>query len=133
MRLVFALALAVALGTLLLSGCAAIGGGPDMSVGQLRAMAADKNATAVYSKIMGPWGTGVVVYINLDETKQNGTVTVGTDGTMTATTVNPVKVPVVAPASVALSLDTNGNCVRTVFDASGHPTGSATVDRARCQ
>lgn len=116
----------------LLAGCAAVGGGPDMSVGQLRALAADKNASAVCSKIMGPWGTGIVVSVNLDETRQNGTVTVNPDCTLSVSTVNLPPAPKqVSP--VTLSLTADGNCVRTQYDTSGRAFATATVNKERCQ
>ena len=128
MRLVFALALAVALGT----GCASMYGG--MSAEQISAAAKDKTATVVCSKIVGAGFSADTYVISLDnKVIANGSISVGEKCALTLSNELPVKVPVVAPASVALSLDSNGNCVRTVFDASGRPTGSATVDRARCQ
>jgi len=128
MRLVFALALAVALGT----GCASMYGG--MSAEQINAAAKDKSATAVCSKIIGAGFSAETYVIALDnKVIHNGSVSVGEKCALNVTDEATVKVPVVAPASVALSLDSNGNCVRTVFDAGGHPTGSSTVDRARCQ
>lgn len=52
---------------LMVSGCAAMGGGPNMNVDQLRAIASDKNASVICSTILGPFGTGKVVVVNLDQ------------------------------------------------------------------
>lgn len=81
-----------------LSGCAGISGGPNMNVDQLKAIAADKNASVVCSTIMGPWGTGKVVVVNLDQRViDNGGVTVDSNCLVGITTqkAEPTPKPVV--------------------------------------
>lgn len=88
---------------LLVAGCAGINGGPNMNVDQLKAISADKNASVICTRIMGPWGTGVVVAVNLDQrVVQDGSVT--TDGATCNTTISNtihdkpvVTAPVAAP------------------------------------
>ena len=70
----------------ILSGCAAFQGGPNMDVAQLKAIASDKSATAVCSTISGPWGTGKVVVVNLDQRViSDGTVVLTPDCQVTMT------------------------------------------------
>lgn len=37
------------------------------SAEQIRAMAADRSADAACSKVVGPWGTGTVVWVKVDK------------------------------------------------------------------
>ena len=68
------------------SGCAAFQGGPQMNVDQLKAIASDKSATAVCSSVSGPWGTGKVVVVNLDQRViSDGTVVLTPDCQVTMT------------------------------------------------
>ena len=59
---------------LMLSGCATQS---QMSAEQLRALAMDKNFSAVCSTIIGPYGTGRFVYVNVDRAVvANGAISV---------------------------------------------------------
>ena len=79
---------------LLVTGCAGINGGPNMSVDQLKAVAADKNASVVCSTIMGPWGTGKVVIVTLDQRViDTGGVSVDANCLVGITTAKAVPVP----------------------------------------
>lgn len=87
---------------LVLSGCAAMGGGPNsLTTDQLKALAADKNASAICSNVNGPWGSGRVVSVNVDKSSiTNGTVSVNADCVVSISTSTPVKpepTPVVKP------------------------------------
>lgn len=87
---------------LLVTGCAGINGGPNMSVDQLKAIASDKNASVVCSTIMGPWGTGKVVVVNMDQKViDNGGVNVDANCLVGITNVKaaPAPKPVVTPAA----------------------------------
>lgn len=76
---------------LLLTGCASTGS-QQMSAEQLKAVAADKNFSAVCSTIIGPWGTGKFVFVNVDRTVVvNGTIAV--DANCLVTMSNDVRVP----------------------------------------
>jgi ABC-type Fe3+-hydroxamate transport system substrate-binding protein len=60
----------------LLTGCATTGG-QDMSAEQLRAVAADKNFSAVCSTVTGLWGQGKFVFVNIDKSVVvNGAISV---------------------------------------------------------
>ncbi len=83
---------------LLVTGCAGINGGPNMSVDQLKAIASDKNASVVCSTIMGPWGTGKVVVVNMDQRViDNGGVTVDANCLVGITNAKAIPVPKPAP------------------------------------
>ncbi len=85
--------------TLALSGCAGINGGPQMNVDQLKAIAADKNASVVCSTIMGPWGTGKVVIVNLDQRViADGGVSVDANCLVTMTNAIHDKPPTAVPS-----------------------------------
>ena len=58
---------------LLLAGCAT---NPNLTPEQIKAMVADKASTAVCVTIVAPAGTTKIVFVNLDETRVNGTVNV---------------------------------------------------------
>jgi ABC-type Fe3+-hydroxamate transport system substrate-binding protein len=61
-----------------LSACAT--SNSQMSADQLKAVAADKNFSAVCSNITGVWGTGKFVYVNVDRSVvANGTIAVDTN------------------------------------------------------
>ena len=82
-----------------LTGCAGISGGPNMNVDQLKAVAADKNASVVCSTIMGPWGTGKVVIVNLDQRViDTGGVTVDANCLVGITTTKAQPVPRPTPS-----------------------------------
>lgn len=85
---------------LFLVGCASFVPQPNMNADQLKALASDKNASAICSTILGPWGTGKLVVVNLDETRINGTVIVNPDCTITATTTVPPPIPRGSTAAV---------------------------------
>ncbi len=77
----------------LASGCAAMSGGPNMSVDQLKAIAADKNANVTCSTINGMWGAGKVVVVNMDAgVVRNGQVSVDANCLVTITNAQTVKV-----------------------------------------
>lgn len=60
----------------LLSSCATTGG-QEMTAEQLRAVAADKNFSAVCSTVAGIWGTGKFVFVNIDKSVVvNGAISV---------------------------------------------------------
>lgn len=51
-----------------------------MTAEQLKALVADKSAAAACSKVVGPWGTGTVVTVNLDKgAAPAGVVEIGAD------------------------------------------------------
>src|SRR6266436_2538136 len=90
--------------SVLISGCATPGQST-MSADQLRALASDKNFSAVCSTIMGPWGTGKFVYVNVDKTVVvNGAISVDDKCLVTMTNEATVKPsPLVStPASPVL-------------------------------
>ena len=95
-----------------LSACAT--SNSQMSAEQLKAIAADKNFSAVCSNITGVWGTGKFVYANVDRTVVvNGTISVDANclvtmsnestaaiikgGTVVVTPPAPVPAPVIVP------------------------------------
>lgn len=84
----------------MVAGCQAFVPQPNMNADQLKALASDKNASAICSTILGPWGTGKLVVVNLDETRINGTVVVNPDCTITATTTVPPPIPRGSTAAV---------------------------------
>ena len=87
----------------ILAGCGTLAPQPDMSVAQLKAAAADKNASVVCSTIMGPWGTGKVVIVNLDQRViDTGGVTVDANCLIGITTTKAAPVPRPIPAPVTL-------------------------------
>lgn len=87
---------------LLLAGCTAFSPPNTMSSDQLKAIAADKNASAVCSQVSGVWGTGRVVSVNVDKgSVQNGVVTVDANCTVSISntaTVHTKTEPKVEPA-----------------------------------
>lgn len=86
--------IALLLAVSLVAGCAAMSGGPHMSVDELKAMAQDKNAGVICSTIMGPWGTGKVVAINLDQgVVRNGSISVDANCLVGITNTAPPKEP----------------------------------------
>lgn len=89
---------------LMLAGCSTMGN-QQMSADQLKAAAADKNFSAVCSNVVGPWGTGKFVYVNVDRTVvANGAISVDANCLVTMSNEQTVRVPVsaitVAPAKV---------------------------------
>ena len=100
---------------LLLAGCTSMGN-QNMSPDQLKAVAADKNFSAVCSTITGVWGSGKFVYVNVDKTVvPNGTVSVTQDcivsmsETQIFRPVTPMApIPVVVPVTVIPVVPTPG-------------------------
>ncbi len=87
---------------LLLAGCQNMPGQSQMTAEQLKAVAADKNFSAVCSNVQGAWGTGKFVYANVDKSVViNGTISVDSNCviTMTNDSFKPVLVPV-SPAPI---------------------------------
>lgn len=79
------------LSVLLLAGCQTMGN-QGLTADQLKAVAADKNFSAVCSTMVGPWGSGKVVYVNVDRTVVvNGQVTVSPDCVVTMSNEATVK------------------------------------------
>lgn len=83
-----------------LAGCGTMAPQPNMNVDQLKAIVADKNASVACSTIMGPWGQGKIVLVNMDQRViSDGGVTVNPDCTVKIENVIPPKpAPVVTPA-----------------------------------
>ena len=76
---------------LLLPACASMQS-PNMSADELKAVAADKNFSAVCSSVTGVWGTGKVVYVNVDKTVvPNGAVSVDANCLVTMSNTTPVR------------------------------------------
>ena len=66
----------IALAAILLAGCASTGV-QNMTAEQLKALAADKNFSAVCSNVTGPWGMARFVYTNVDKgSVPNGAISV---------------------------------------------------------
>ena len=84
-----------------LMGCAGMTTNTNMSPEQLKAIASDKNATAVCSTVAGMGGVGKVVVVNLDKsTITDGSITVDDNCKVTVTSSTPPKAaPVPKPAS----------------------------------
>lgn len=75
-----------------LAGCALPGfSTQSLSAEQLKASAADKNASAVCATGTGPWGKVNTVYVNVDKASiTNGTVTVDAECKVTVSTAQSV-------------------------------------------
>lgn len=71
-----------------LAGCALPGfSTQSLSAEQLKASAADKNASAVCATGTGPWGKVNTVYVNVDKSSiSNGTVSVDSECKVSVTT-----------------------------------------------
>lgn len=85
---------------LMVTGCGTLAPQPNMNVDQLKAIVADKNASVACSTIMGPWGQGKIVLVNMDQRViSDGGVTVNPDCTVKIENMIPPKTaaPVVAP------------------------------------
>lgn len=89
-----------------LAGCASMGN-QGMSAAELKAVAADKNFSAVCSTMQGVWGSGKIVYVNVDRSVViNGQITVSPDCVVTMSneaTVKPTAsqpTPVVVPITI---------------------------------
>lgn len=96
MKMIIALAASLVLA--LTAGCASMSA-PNMTAEQLRAAAADKNFAAACSTVTGVWGTGRVVYVNVDRTVvTNGAISVDPNCVVT---MSNSPVPKAEPASVA--------------------------------
>ena len=99
MKLLFAGLVLIVLS--MVTGCASLAPQPNMDVAQLKAAAADKNASVVCSTIMGPWGTGKVVIVNLDQRViDTGGVTVDANcliGITTTKVLPPPRTPAAQP------------------------------------
>lgn len=77
---------------LVLGGCANLMGQSAMNPDQLRAVAADKNASTVCTKVVAPGWTGTVVVSNLDKTvTKSGVVSVDDTCKTTITVGDPPK------------------------------------------
>lgn len=87
------------LAALALAGCAALQG-PNLSVDQLKAMAADKSAAIVCTQIVGAGGAGTVVTVNMDQRVIiDGGITVEPNCKTTITNTTPPKpAPATPPA-----------------------------------
>jgi hypothetical protein len=72
---------------ILLAGCAGAQVPIDlskMSADQIKAAAADRSAVGSCSQVVGPWGTGRIVYVQLDRgTAPNAEVTINAECTVT--------------------------------------------------
>lgn len=88
------------LAALALSACASMAG-PNMDAAQIKEIVKDKSGSVVCATVMGPWGTGKTVVVNLDSgVVRNGGVTVDPNCVVTVTTTaNPPKEA--APAAPA--------------------------------
>jgi hypothetical protein len=87
---------------LLLSGCASFAPPSNLTADQLKAIASDKNFTAVCTNIVGPSGNGKFVYVNIDKSVvANGAITVDPNCviTMSNETKHVDKVPVPTPTT----------------------------------
>lgn len=83
---------------LLLAGCQTPGSS-QMTADQLKAIAADKNFSAACSNIVGPWGTGKFVFVNVDRSVVvNGTIAVDANCLVTMSNEATVKGAVIVPA-----------------------------------
>jgi hypothetical protein len=84
---------------LLLAGCAGLQSNPNLSADQLKAMASDKNATVLCSKVVGAFGTVKTVYVVLDQRViSDGTVTTDDECKVGITNLVPQK-PAAAPVT----------------------------------
>lgn len=82
-----------------LSGCASFNA-PTMSADQLKAVAADKNFSAVCATGTGVWGTVKTVYVNVDKSVvPNGGITV--DSNTCSVTMTNVLPPKAEPVTVS--------------------------------
>jgi hypothetical protein len=81
----------------LLPGCSLMQPSPaDMTASQMKEMVKDKSGSVVCATVMGPWGTGKTVIVNLDQNAiKDGGVAVDEKCTVTITSAAP---PRVAPA-----------------------------------
>lgn len=93
------------LATIALSACASQS---QMSADQLKAIAADKNFSAVCSNLMGPYGTGKFVYVNVDRSVvANGTIAVDANCNITManeSTAAAIKAGAVLPVPAAVPI-----------------------------
>ena len=90
MKLFFAMCI------LALSGCATQG--TQMSAEQLKAIAADKNFSAVCSNVVGPWGNAKFVYANVDRSVVvNGTIAIDANCLVTMSNEATVKAVIIPP------------------------------------
>ena len=88
----------VAVVAFLMAGCSMLTPQPNMDVAQLKAVAADKNASVVCSTIAGPWGTGKVVIVNMDQRViDTGGVNVDANCLVGITTTKVLPAPKPAP------------------------------------
>jgi hypothetical protein len=87
----------IAIAALLVTGCATTGGVDmkNLSDAQVKALVADKNFTAICTKLTGTGGQGNFVYVNIDKTVvTNGAISVNPDCTVTMSNApNPPKGP----------------------------------------
>ncbi len=89
-----ALAALLVLCVWMLSGCSAMTGPNSLSASQLKAIAADKNASAICSQVTGMWGTGKVVSITIDKGSLiDGDFSVDDKCTVTMHNAVPPRVP----------------------------------------
>lgn len=85
--------LGIIVAAILLSGCATTAQ-QSMSPEQLKALAADKNFSAVCSTVTGIHGTGKFVYVNVDRSVvNNGEIHVDNNCLVTMTNTRPGTVP----------------------------------------
>jgi len=81
------------LAALALTGCTALPADPaKMTADQLAALAKDRSASASCTTVNSPWGVGRSIYVQLDQkTIPTGSVTVGTDCSITINSDTPAK------------------------------------------
>jgi hypothetical protein len=83
----------IALMALLVAGCASTGV-QNMSAEQLKALAQDKNFSAVCSNVTGPWGMARFVYTNVDKgSVPNGAISVDANCVVTMSNAIAVAPP----------------------------------------
>lgn len=78
---------AAILGGLAATGCANLGGAPAMSPEQLKAAAADKNASVACGTGTGPWGKVNSVFVNVDRASLAGVGSVTADSDCKVTVI----------------------------------------------
>lgn len=81
----------------LLGGCASPAAPIDlqkMTAEQIKAAASDRSAVGTCSQVVGPWGTGRIVYVQLDRgVAPAGEVTVNAECNVTVKASAPLKEP----------------------------------------